>query len=477
MTTKKRGKKRTYFARIVCSGVYFGKCEYIKKRRRRRRSTNGRVHRPAHESDVCPRCLKVFNVRGLGPHIAHCKVVRDDATPNDNNGILSKDVAAIPVDVEMTFPKKKRQTGGTMKVMVLFERGWWHATVSRDSVVLDLQEKNIVSCDGAHLKVRYTMDGSVEDILKEDIPNRVRSSQDNLNVTVLYDRRWYRATIPRYNVEIQKDNILRCVSHVKEVTVCYDIDSSVERVPREEVPDRIRLAESMIAAGEYDEKEDTKSIIHRIIHNTQNEMTLNGDNDVYQTKTKIYVKTPLERSTQRFKSGKYIRYQSMQGKSTITFPSQTSIYDKSTRRISRPKPSSSDIKVKLSVRIQDYVDQDFEVNITSRMLRELSVAQIVNRIFEMHSNRFPKELTSDRCTLRFARHIWNRNDLLSSVVPFNLGSSSSLTVTLLSTTLSSSSSSIHHSQDVKRSKEGLWLSCLQDRGIATTFRSRSGCGG
>ena len=71
------------------------------------------------------------------------------------------------------------------------------------------------------------------------------------------------------------------------------------------------------------------------------------------------------------------------------------------------------------------------------MLHDFSVSQIVSRIFQVHGNLLPKEMSSDRCTLCFAHQVWNCNDLLRNVVPSsNLGSCPTLNVTLKETTKS-----------------------------------------
>ena len=110
---KKRGrKKKLYSVRIRLNGTVFGRCKYIPKKRRRH-SRNGRVHRPAHESDVCPRCLKIFNVRGLGPHLAHCKVVRpgmnicsSEKYSSTKEGKCENGETVKPV--KKTVPKRRR---------------------------------------------------------------------------------------------------------------------------------------------------------------------------------------------------------------------------------------------------------------------------------------------------------------------------------------------------------------------------------
>ena len=89
--------------------------------------------------------------------------------------------------------------------------------------------------------------------------------------------------------------------------------------------------------------------------------------------------------------------------------------------------------MKLSVRVNDGDRFGYLLNVTSAMLHDFSVSQIVSRIFQVHGNHLPKEMSSDRCTLCFARQVWNRNDLLRNVVPSNLGSCSGLTVTLKET--------------------------------------------
>ena len=470
---KKRGrKKKLYSVRIRLNGTVFGRCKYIPKKRRRR-SRNGRVHRPAHESDVCPRCLKIFNVRGLGPHLAHCKVVRPGMNINVpvKNTVVQKKENVKTVKtvkpVKKTVSKKKTNAGTSIKVLVLFERGWWHATVSREGVLF-AATGNVVSCYGSHLTVRYTMDGSVEDILREDISTRVRSSEDNLDVTVLYDRRWYKAKIPRCNVCIQNGNsMVTCKAGYDDVAVCYDVDSSVERVPRDEVTDRIRLVEENNVDDDDIQKEATESIIKRILSADQVDVTtlFDDENDGGDdTRDEIRIESATERSKQRFKSGKYVRYHSVRGKSSLSFPLGRipSVFRHHPVPTSQKASQDNTIVMRLSVRVNDSDRFGFLLNVTSAMLHDFSVSQIVSRIFQVHGNHFPKEMSSDRCTLCFARQVWNRNDLLRNVVPSNLGSCSGLTVTLKET------SSTTKSKDEDKNfiaNDATWNSYLRDRGL------------
>ena len=463
---KKRGRKKKFYdVRFRLNDCVLGKCKYIKKKRKRR-STNGRVHRPAHESDVCPRCLKTFNVRGLGPHLAHCKVVRPGLNINIPAANALMQTKAHTKAATMKISEKKRTTGTSIQVMVLFERGWWHATVSRSCVLFDVNE-NIVSCYGPHLTVQYTMDGSIEDILKEDIPIRVRSLEDNLDVTVLYDRRWYKAKIPRCNVNIRgEDNMVTCQSCFDDVAVCYDVDSSVERVPCNEVTSRIRVVE---AKNDNDiQNEDTESIIERIL-SSDSKVDMSAQHNIDDDSWFDFrVKSPTERSEQRLKSGKYVRYRSVQGTSSLSFPlgRSSSIFHHHHHHLARTEMRSrDDDALKLSIVAKDC--DRFILNVTSAMLCEFSVSQIVNRIFELHGNHLPKELNSNRCTLCFARQVWNRDALLRDVLPANLGSSSALVVTLESILLKKQNPHDVNDDDNPTSAitTTAWRSYVRDRGI------------
>ena len=82
-------------------------------------------------------------------------------------------------------------------------------------------------------------------------------------------------------------------------------------------------------------------------------------------------------------------------------------------------------------------------------------------------SHLPKELNSKRCTLCFARQVWNRDAFLRDVLPANLGSSSALVVTLESILLKKQNPHGVNDDDNPTSAitTTAWRSYVRDRGI------------
>ena len=177
--------------------------------------------------------------------------------------------------------------------------------------------------------------------------------------------------------------MVTCKAGYDDVAVCYDVDSSVERVPRDEVTDRIRLVEENNVDDDDIQKEATESIIKRILSADQVDVTtlFDDENDGGDdTRDEIRIESATERSKQRFKSGKYVR---QVYERDLSFPLGRipSVFRHHPVPTSQKASQDNTIVMRLSVRVNDSDRFGFLLNVTSACFMIFPYL-IVSRIFQ-----------------------------------------------------------------------------------------------